>query len=251
MSNPQLENGFTRIANEILEALARTNLSPYEWRVLMFLFRKTYGHQKKADAIPRSQFSNGLCLDRRLVHRAIKSLESKRLLVISRDDSGAVSYQFQKDYTKWRVSSRKMTVISREDKLSSAEMTEVSSPEMPSKERRKEKRNVGTGKPSPNPLSSTVERTIHRLNELSGKSYRPESKAVNQYLLARLKDGVAEDDVLAVVEDRWRRWGNHEKMREHFNPVTLFRPSKFEKYLTEAKANGSEPQNPEDLEALA
>jgi len=149
MASPQKENGFTPIANEILEALARVNLSPYEWRVLMFLFRKTYGHQKKADAIPLSQFSKGLCLDRRLVHRANKSLESKRLLVISRDDSGAVTYQFQKDYTKWRVSSRKMTVISRDDKTSSAEMTEVSSPEIPSKEIRKEKRKRVRGKPSP------------------------------------------------------------------------------------------------------
>ena len=149
MASPQKENGFTPVANEILEALARVKLSPYEWRALMFLFRKTYGHQKKADAIPLSQFSKGMRLDRRLVHRAIKSLESKSLLVIGRDDRGAVSYQFQKDYMKWRVSSRKMTVISRDDKTSSAEMTEVSSPEIPSKEIRKEKRKRVRGKPSP------------------------------------------------------------------------------------------------------
>jgi hypothetical protein len=41
---------------------------------------------------------------------------------------------------------------------------------------------------------------------------------------------------MAVVEDRWRRWGDNEKMVEHFNLTTLFREEKFERYLAEAKA---------------
>ena len=47
MANPQLEDGYTKIANEILEALAGINLSPYEGRALFFLIRKTYGWKKK------------------------------------------------------------------------------------------------------------------------------------------------------------------------------------------------------------
>jgi len=68
---------------------------------------------------------------------------------------------------------------------------------------------------------------------------------VNKYLIARLKDGETEADVLAVVEDRWQRWQDSPNMREHFNPVTLFRPSNFEKYLTEARdasGNGAQPK---------
>lgn len=103
-------------------------------------------------------------------------------------------------------------------------------------------------KPSPDPsLSSISEKTIRRLNELSGKSYRPESKAVNQYLLARLKDGATEAEILAVVQDRWERWKTKPEMLEHFNPVTLFRPSNFERYLTEAKSrNGNGPMTEEE-----
>jgi len=57
MANPQPENGHTDIANEIIEALWKINLSSYEWRVLLYLLRKTYGWHKKTDQISLSQFS--------------------------------------------------------------------------------------------------------------------------------------------------------------------------------------------------
>ncbi len=95
------------------------------------------------------------------------------------------------------------------------------------------------GKPSPDPFSPTVEKTIRRLNELSGKHYRPNSKNITKNLRAQLKEGFTETDFLLVVDDRWQRWKNKPDMLQHFNPDTLFRPSKFELYLTEAKdANG-------------
>ena len=57
MASPQLEDGYTQISNELLEALCWMNLSPYEWRVLLWILRKTYGWKKKTDWISLSQFS--------------------------------------------------------------------------------------------------------------------------------------------------------------------------------------------------
>ena len=48
--------GYTKIPNEILEALARTKLSNYEFRYIWVLLRKTYGWNKKSDYISNSQF---------------------------------------------------------------------------------------------------------------------------------------------------------------------------------------------------
>ena len=94
-------------------------------------------------------------------------------------------------------------------------------------------------KSSPNSFSPIVEKTIRRLNELSGKHYRPNSKNITKNLRAQLKEGFTETDFLLVVDDRWRLWKNKPDMRQHFNPETLFRPANFERYLTEAKyANG-------------
>ena len=99
MANPQLENGHTRIANEILEALVRINLSPYESRVLWFIIRKTYGWHKKLDRISISQIANGTGILRQNVFRALKSLHLKNM--IFRPSNKHVG--FQKDYTMWVV----------------------------------------------------------------------------------------------------------------------------------------------------
>jgi phage replication O-like protein O len=136
MASPQVEDGYTPIANEIVEALWKINLSAYECRVLWYLFRKTYGWNKKTDWIALSQFSKDMGLDRRLIHRAIHALSSKKMIVIYKDDSGLVSYGFQKDYDKWNVSSKRMTVIKRDDDVSSKEIRKhrkLSSKEIPTK----------------------------------------------------------------------------------------------------------------------
>ena len=41
MASPQKDNGFTPIADEIVEALMMINLSGNEHRILWFIFRKT------------------------------------------------------------------------------------------------------------------------------------------------------------------------------------------------------------------
>jgi phage replication O-like protein O len=105
MPSPQLEEGFLQIAREIAEALCRINLSPYESRVLWFVFLKTYGFKKKTDWIALSQFAKGLLLDRRNIHRALKSLSFRHMIVIGRDDKKKPTYSFQKDYSKWKLSS--------------------------------------------------------------------------------------------------------------------------------------------------
>src|SRR5574341_216670 len=64
--------GFTKVPNSLLERLCKVNLAKYEWRVLLFILRKTYGYHKQSDRIPLSQFSQGTELDRRHVFRALK-----------------------------------------------------------------------------------------------------------------------------------------------------------------------------------
>lgn len=47
MSNPQIENGYTKIANELLEALIQAELSGAEYRIVCFIIRQTYGYNQK------------------------------------------------------------------------------------------------------------------------------------------------------------------------------------------------------------
>lgn len=101
-ANPQKENGYTPIANELMEALAKTYLSTQEWRVLIAILRKTYGFNKKEDGIPLSQLADITGIDRRHIHRAIKKLSSRRVItVIHMGDRRVCKYRIQKDYTAW------------------------------------------------------------------------------------------------------------------------------------------------------
>jgi len=114
MASPQLENGYTKVANEILEALVKINLSPYQSRVLWFIIRKTYGWHKKTDWISLSQIAEGTGIAKPNVCRTIKWLTIKNLII--RPDSRHVG--FQKDYTKWtdkKLSVPIMSVISSDN----------------------------------------------------------------------------------------------------------------------------------------
>ncbi len=97
MPNPQIEDGHTKIANELMEAFCKINLSPYESRVLFFILRKTYGWSKKADKIPLSQIVEGTGMKKPHVCRALQSLISRSIVT----RTGNKQTQLNKDYAQW------------------------------------------------------------------------------------------------------------------------------------------------------
>ena len=81
MANPQLENGYTRIANELLEATAKFPFNGSQLRMILFLWRKTYGFHKKIDAISLSQWSIGTNLSQRTICRELKNLKKMNVII--------------------------------------------------------------------------------------------------------------------------------------------------------------------------
>jgi phage replication O-like protein O len=218
MASPQIEDGYTPIANEIAEALCRVNLSAYESRILWFLFRKTYGWEKKTDWIALSQFSKGTGLDRRMVHRTLKHLEARKIIVIHRGDKRRIRYGFQKNYELWKLSPVQMTAVTcRDDRnalsnqsqkgfsdqelssvgateegLSSVEMTTLSSIQPPTRETKQEKK-----KPPEEVLSQiSVHRERYSSPELIDQAFdairitRKSGKVSPSVLLAQLQEWV-------------------------------------------------------------
>ena len=112
MANPQLEDGYTSIANESMDALMRTNFSPYERRVLDCVLRKTYGWHKKRDRISYSQFEEDTHIDRRHIGRAIISLKQRNIVTVT-GTGYALEYSFQKDYTLWDLTPKEAIVSTK------------------------------------------------------------------------------------------------------------------------------------------
>jgi len=125
VAKPQTEDGYLKIACELVEALAKTNLSAHESRVLWCILRKTYGWDKKLDWIAGSQFKKITKLDRRHTFRTLEKLAKRQIIVIHRDDKKKRTYGIQKNYERWILSSNEMT----NGKASSKEMTHLSSKE--------------------------------------------------------------------------------------------------------------------------
>jgi uncharacterized phage protein (TIGR02220 family) len=198
----------------------------------------TYGFGKQSDRISLSQLQGMTGLSRWRVTKAVQDLGGLLKVVPGSKGVGANEYSLSLNISTGQLASGVQSVTSGESVTS--HLSSVQNAPLPNQFQTNKKENVRDKPSPPNSFSPIIEKTIRRLNELSGKSYRPESKSVTKYLRARLKEGVTEADCLAVVEDRWQRWKDKADMVEHFNPVTLFRPSNFERYLTEARAaNGA------------
>ncbi len=121
MDSPQKENGYTPIANELMEALAKHRIPGEQMQCLFFIIRKTYGFNKKEDMISNSQFVKGTGLKKGNVSRAIKNLVEKRI-VIKSDNRVPATYRFNKNYRMWRELSKKQPVIKSDKKLLSKVM---------------------------------------------------------------------------------------------------------------------------------
>jgi len=109
VANPQVENGYTKIANEVLEALARIRIPGEARQVLDVILRKTYGFQKKEDVIALSQFCLATGINKPNVFRAIKQLQVMNL-IIKNDNANLQTYRINKDYSQWKPLSKKITL---------------------------------------------------------------------------------------------------------------------------------------------
>lgn len=93
-----------------------------------------------------------------------------------------------------------------------------------------------------------VAQVVAHLNEVSGSSFRAQTESTRKAILARRGEGYGLEDFRSVIDDRWAQWKGSD-MEQYMRPDTLFRPSKFESYLSEAKkhakASGRSPYNPE------
>ena len=99
----QLEDGYTKIANEILEQLARIKLNGTQYRILLVVLRYTYGYNRKQWELSRSFLSKATGVDKDRVGKEINKLVNMKILrvVAPPTFSKARVLGFNKYYTEW------------------------------------------------------------------------------------------------------------------------------------------------------
>ncbi len=102
MASPQCEHGFTRIANELLDAflLAGKRLTKREALVWLAILRLTYGFNKKGDfiSVRRLEKVTGIRFDH--VHETVWKLKERGLIHLEKRD-GRLFLGINKDYSLW------------------------------------------------------------------------------------------------------------------------------------------------------
>ncbi|MDY3547336.1 conserved phage C-terminal domain-containing protein [Riemerella anatipestifer] len=81
---------------------------------------------------------------------------------------------------------------------------------------------------------------LKKFNEITGRRFR-ETKANLQGISARLKDGYTEQEILEVIQVKTLEWKKNPTMSVHLNPVTIFRPSNFDKYINQVMTVKEDP----------
>ncbi len=100
MTTPQIENGFTMIANELLEAILGSGFSHREQSVILAIVRKTYGYAKKEDDMSAAQIGAVCGVARQHVTSTLNALAARNVINKRAGRFGMI-IGIQKDYRKW------------------------------------------------------------------------------------------------------------------------------------------------------
>lgn len=112
MANPQTDDGYTMLSNDILEALGGIRIPGEARQIFDIVLRKTYGFKKKEDKISLSQFALSSKINRPNIVRAIQTLLSMNL-IIKKDNEDISIYSVNKDFDTWKPLSKKITLVSK------------------------------------------------------------------------------------------------------------------------------------------
>ncbi|WP_213308239.1 replication protein [Paraburkholderia sacchari] len=99
-ASPQLEDGYTRIANELLDAIIAFSFSARQMRVFMALIRKLYGFNKKRDDISASQIAEMCAMHRSHVSETLGQLALMRVIFKEPGRFGTM-IEINKRYDQW------------------------------------------------------------------------------------------------------------------------------------------------------
>lgn len=110
MADVQKEYGYTAQANNYIEALAKIRIPGEANQCLLVIQRKTWGWNKKKDAISLSQFveATGICKPH--VCRALSILIEMNMIIVTKKNNNITEYTIQKDFDKWKPLPKKVTL---------------------------------------------------------------------------------------------------------------------------------------------
>lgn len=103
MASPQTENGYTAIANELLEAIYMAKLNGTQYKIILCIIRYTYGFSRKSHGLSISFISKSTGVSKRYVSAEIQRLIDQNVIsVLSKHtDTSSRVLAINKNYKEW------------------------------------------------------------------------------------------------------------------------------------------------------
>lgn len=228
-SNVQLENGYTRIANELLEIIYGTNFNATQIKILLVVIRYTYGFNRKSHSISLTFLSNATGISKRYVSNELNKLISNNVILVKENYTVIKSRELRlnKNYSQWKgyrtiLQQVNDTSTDEEPINTTDEQLFNTTDEQYFHQERKTKENI----------KEIYISLVDYLNLKANKNYKSTTKKTQSLIDARLREGFTLDDFKKVIDIKTVQWLNDPEMNKYLRPETLF-GTKFESYLNE------------------
>ncbi|AOM40523.1 replication protein [Xenorhabdus hominickii] len=218
-----LEDGYTKIANELLESLTHSDLTVRQLRLMLALIRKTYGFSKKSDRISDSQLADASGLSRQNVNKAKKELISMNYILLNESKIGV-----NKEISAWKKQPRDGVSNLKTKNVSNLETNPVSNLETHKRNTLKKKEKI--------PLTPTGEENLtleilDYFNQLTRSRFQSTAPFLKALSTVKSKGQCyTADEIKLVIEWAVTQWKYGEKLK----PENLCRMSRFDGYLSDA-----------------
>lgn len=122
MSTPQLENGYTRIANELLEAIGGQGFTATQYGIILCVMRYTYGYGRKTHPLSTTFLAKWTGRSIRGIKSDLKRLIEDGVLYVINSSQRGVTYEIglNKNFISWGKS---MPITDEADCTSEADCT--------------------------------------------------------------------------------------------------------------------------------
>ncbi len=106
MPSPQLENGYTRIANELYDAINVSDFTKRQAKLVHVIIRHTYGFGRKEWTTTYAAIGRLTGMDRHNARKASMELQLNSVTGVSATPDGWVTVCLNKDYGAWGMLAR-------------------------------------------------------------------------------------------------------------------------------------------------
>ncbi len=191
---------YTKISNEVLEALPKAKLNGTQYAICLVVWRYTFGFHRCETELSASYIANATGINTRQIKRELKALIERNIIQSIDPRKGVTStLKFNKDISTWQPVTKKTPVkpVSNQSLVSNPTLAPVSNsspepvsnptPKKESKESNKE-----------NIYSISAQKIFSFWNEQNIIVHRTVTNEINKAIDASLKKYGVEDILLAI-----------------------------------------------------